>query len=97
MKLVFAIVLSFLMFGCLIKPVGPLESDIKPPPGLDVYEIFNKNETINETPVYTNETLDENDSNMTEFDLNETVVPEINETDLDNETIKENETSEYDE
>ncbi|MBU0532225.1 MAG: hypothetical protein ABH983_00795 [Candidatus Micrarchaeota archaeon] len=92
MKLVFAILLSLLMFGCLVKPVGPLESGIKPPPGLDVREIFNKNETIN---FYINETMMENNSNTTEFEVNETVIPELNITDLDNETIKENETSKH--
>jgi hypothetical protein len=91
MKIVFAILLSLLMFGCLVKPIGPLENGIKPPLGLDVREIFNKNETINETPVYTNETVAKNDSNMTESEVNETIVSETNE------TIKENETSEYDE
>ncbi len=44
MKLLFAIVLSLLMFGCLMKPVGPFEEGIRPPPGLDVREALTKSE-----------------------------------------------------
>jgi len=89
MKIVFAIVLSLLMFGCLVKPVGPLESGIAPPPGLDVREALSADE------LYANEPLNENASNVEDPGFNETLIQEINETNLDNETVKENETSTY--